>query len=191
MKIQPIKNKMFLEDAICLYRDFWDRAWEGHSYKQICNFDGSGDDLDMLNYCEYELGYPDKTYDSAAIIWGNVIEKNTKLKWGEDELGNIYLYSEYPRFSINVKAYVHERINSDFSEFDCGSFSFLTEKIAIEMLMVNNSYEDIAALAEIVFQYSGDYLYSIYFMSAVCTLYKKKTDMMNSLREILNDEDES
>ena len=186
MKIKPIKNIEFLQNSICIYSDFWDLVWRGHDEKQACRFDGSSEDLDMLDYCEYEVGHPVENYDSAAIIWGNVIQKNTLLKWGEDENENIYLYSDqYPRFSINVKEYVHGVIHSNISQFE--SFSILTEKIALEMLIAQFPYDDIADLSNIVFEFSvqGGDSYSERMKWAIRELYKSKGDKIDELQKSL------
>ena len=189
MKIYPIKNEIFLQNAIKLYSEFWGRVWTGHAEKQECMFDGSSGDLGMLEYCEYEVGYPEENYDNAAIIWANVIKKNTILEWGEDKSGNIYLYSdEYPKFFINVKEYVYGVVESDISQFE--SFSFLTEKVAIEMLIAKFSIEDISGLKNIVFEYSSQNWdsYSDRFMWSIRELYEESVSKIDKLKSSLNGE---
>jgi len=160
-------NLQFLDEAITLYESFWEKNWHGHEEKQECNFDGSSKDLDMLGYCEYELGFPEENYDSAALIWANVIQTNSILDWGRDKKGNICLFysgDKYSTFSINIENYVSEFMYRNISQFD--NFYYLTEKVLIDIFMTEISAEPYKELLKIVkssedYSYSGSLIYSI------------------------------
>ncbi len=186
--IKEISNTSFLNKTINLYRDFWDKRWQGHENKQTCNFDGSMQDLRMLDYCEYELGHPDDSYKSASIIWANVIQKNTDLIWGEEN-GELYLFtgdSEFPRFNVNIHRFVMNIINSDISQFH--SFPVLTEKLLINMLMSEYQIENLDKLKSIVFQYTNECSasFSESFIYAVGEIYKDHKQNLKELHGVLD-----
>lgn len=151
MRINPVDDFAFLEEAIELYKQFWTRAWRGHEDKQACSFDGSIDDLHMLNYCEYELGHPGPGYESAAIIWANVIVTNTVLSWGKDSVGNLVLFDgndDYVKYSVDIIYFVTDLIESSLSQFD--SFVMVTEKLAIDMIMQNYELTELNGLKNLI-----------------------------------------
>lgn len=178
---------MFLVEAQDLYRDFWDKAWQGHKDKQICNFDGTVEDLHMLGYCEYELGYPEDGYASAAIIWANVIRTNSVLDWGQNESGEIYLHAEeeHIRYSLDIEAFVLNFIDSGVSQFE--GFDFLTEKVLIEMFVADFSAEDVRGLLSIVQECAAatDDTYSARFASAVREIYGDQSKICKQLSDLL------
>jgi len=186
-KTIEIADTFFLDDAIKLYRNFWDKCWQGHSNKQTCNFDGTIKDLEMLDYCEYELGHPDESYRAASIIWANVILTNSNLIWGEKK-AEVYLFSgenEYPSFEINVHKYVKGIIESDISQFE--SFSVLTEKLVIDMLMSGYDISNLRELQAIVYHYTYQHSesYSENFVYALSELYKQHPRYLKDLHEVL------
>ena len=148
--ITKANNSEFLLDAIQLYKRHWELAWVGHSDQQECNFDGSILDIDMLGYCEYELGHPEENYKAASFIWGNVIQKHTNLEWGIQN-NQYFLFTDedgYCNFNINVHSYIAEIINSNISQFE--SFSIATEKVALDMVLSNYPTDVILDLVTLV-----------------------------------------
>ena len=169
--IKSETNLFFLEEAIDLYRSFWNKNWHGHKDKQECSFDGSSKDLDMLAYCEYELGFPEENYESAAIIWANVIQANSILDWGRDKKGNICLFysgDEYSTFSLNIENYVSEFMYRNVSQFD--NFYYLTEKVLIDIFITEASAEPYMKLIKIV-KSSKEYSYSENLMYSIQEIY--------------------
>lgn len=184
--LQKITDLSFLKEAIDLYGGFWERNWSGHENKQECLFDGSKQDLNMLAYCEYELGFPEEDYDNAALIWANVIYANSYLEWGCDQDRNIYLYHEENgdyTFAINVKSYVFGFMVSNVSQFD--NFHFLTEKILIEMMLSNqhtiNEYDELIK----IIQEFGEYSYSESLIEAIGDIYKPSSKKCKELSKLL------
>lgn len=186
--IKPVSNYLFLVEAQDLYREFWDTAWQGHQDKQICNFDGSVDDLDMLGYCEYELGFPEENYSKAAIIWANVIRSNSVLDWGQNESGEIFLHAKEEhmfRYSLNIEAFVLNFIQSGISQFE--SFDFLTEKVLIEMFVAELSAADAQGLLSIVKARTAatDDTYSSRYAYAVREVYGEQSALCRELSNVL------
>lgn len=187
MGIIELKDTFFLNDAITLYRKFWDECWHTHKNKQECNFDGSFMDLMMLDYCEYELGHPDDSYDTAAIIWANVIEKNSILIWGEKN-ADVYLFTgehQWPKFEVNVNQFVKSVVDSELSQFE--SFAVLTEKLIINMLISGFQIEDLRNLKKILDKYilKNSETYSEHIIQAIGELYKDNKMVLEELHKIL------
>lgn len=163
----------FLEAAILCYRAFWERAWQGHSHPQTCHFNGGLGDLRMLAYCDYELGHPDATYQTAALLFANIIETNTDLCWGEDASGEYYLFSaqSYPRFACRVSDFVMTLSHSGLSQFD--SFEVLSEKILLELLMAGFERSQLTRLKAIVdaCRADGSETYSEKMLEAIAGLF--------------------
>ena len=146
-------------------------------------------DLRMLDYCEYELGHPDETYKSASIIWANVILKNTDLLWGEKN-GEVYLFTgdqEYPKFDVNIYSFVKDIVDSGISQFD--SFSVLTEKLLINMLMSEYQIENLGKLKSIVHEYTdeGSASFSESIIYAVGEIYKDHQQNLKALHGVLDE----
>ncbi|PWQ93447.1 hypothetical protein DKT75_17615 [Leucothrix arctica] len=142
----------------------------------------------MLGYCEYELGHPDDSYEAASIIWANVILNNTDLLWGEKK-AEIYLFTDdkdYPTFEVNVHRYAKNMIDSGISQFD--SFSFMTERLLIDMLLAGYQIEELQRLKSIVYECTNDNngSYSERFITAAGELYKANKENLTHLHDMLN-----
>lgn len=188
--IEPVKEFNFLVEAQDLYREFWDRAWLGHEDKSICNFDGSSQDLDMLAYCEYELGFPEESYSNAAIIWGNVICRNSIAEWGRDSSGALHIFAHEEhvyRYAIHLQSYVHNFMDSGLSQFQ--SFEFLTEKVLIEMMLTDIPLDQVRDLHSIVKSNAepNDDSYSRRYIYALTEIYGPDSKMCTELSSLLKE----
>jgi len=187
MQIKPVKNMDFLEAAILCYRQFWERAWQGHPHPQSCHFDGGLGDLRMLAYCDYELGHPDATSQTAALLFANIIATNTDLCWGEDTSGAYYLFSAqaYPRFACRVSDFVMALSHSGLSQFD--SFEVLSEKILLELLMAGFELSELTGLKAIVdaCRADGCETYSEKMLDAIARLYDLKEADLDGFLSLL------
>ncbi len=60
--------------------------WESIRSLFPCAFEGTGDDIDALDYLDYEgLKYPASGFAGAALVWGNVIATQMPFHWFFDE----------------------------------------------------------------------------------------------------------
>jgi hypothetical protein len=65
--------------------------WERHGPLFPCSFEGAPDDLDALDYLDYEIGLPRSDLWGAALIWGGVLVANGPFRWILDDLGGYIL----------------------------------------------------------------------------------------------------
>lgn len=183
--IKKETNLKFLDEAVNLYQSFWERNWRGHEYKQECNFDGSSKDLDMLGYCEYELGFPEEDYNSAALIWANVIQTNSILDWGRDKKGAVCLFysgDKYSPFSIRIENYVSDFMYREISQFE--NFFLLTEKVLIDIFLTEISTEPYKKLIKIVKSFEDD-SYSERLIYSIQEIYGFRSSKCDELANIL------
>ncbi len=184
--ITPITDTTFLNESIKIYKDFLNSLKDGEGNKIICNFDGSIEDLHMLGYCEYEIGFPEEDYAHAAFIWANVIYTNSSLIWGQDKNKNIYLFSENDSFAINIKSYVFDFMFGHTSQFY--NFGYLTEKLYLEMSIAEFSFEELEKLLYVVKNISNHLdSYSKELIYAIKDTYKKQTSELNKFISILKE----
>ena len=76
--------------------------WESIRPLFPCAFEGSGIDVDALDYLDYEgLRYPSCGQAGASLVWGNVIATQMPFRWFFDEdLGSLMLRSQEKGLTI-------------------------------------------------------------------------------------------
>jgi len=185
-----IEDDSFVEKSIEVYKKFWDKCWEGHKHKQKCDFIGDIDDIKMLNYCNYELGFPEKDFYHASIVLGNVIKKHTGLLWAKDSAGNIALV-ESPeqcfRYTVSIHNRVKDAMNTRHTEWE--EFNILLQKIYFEMLLAFIEVEEIPLFEKLILEleHDDDLLYSTQYMLG--RLLKHRNDingLENAITELKN-----
>lgn len=191
-----IEDTSFVSKSIDVYKKYWDKCWEGHKYKQKCSFNGDIEDIEMLYYCHYELGFPEKDFYHASVIFGNVIRKHTGLLWAKDNAGNIALMSG-PEHPFNYTVSIHNRIKDAMNTFhsEWEHLNLLLQKIYFEMLMAGFDAEDIPLFEKLILEQEcdSDFIYSIQYELGKLLKHRNDVhsleDVIKELRDSFNKED--
>ncbi len=85
-----------------------------------CAFEGTGDDIEALDYLDYEsLSYPKSGQAGASLIWGHVIATQMPFRWCFDEdLGGLVLRSRDGVLTVWPFGRVYESQRSFETQFD-------------------------------------------------------------------------
>ena len=88
--------------AVLAAQDEFRVYWESIRPLFPCAFEGSGIDVDALDYLDYEgLRYPSCGQAGASLVWGNVIATQMPFRWFFDEdLGSLMLRSQEKGLTI-------------------------------------------------------------------------------------------
>ncbi len=107
-------------EAVQAARDAFRAHWESIRPIFPCAFDGTGVDIDALDYLDYEgLRYPVSGQAGASLIWGNVIATQMPFNWlFDDDLGSLVLRSRERGFTVWPFGRVYESQRSAETQFD-------------------------------------------------------------------------
>lgn len=100
------------------------------------HFDGGPDDLDALNFIDYEAGYHPQGTSGAAIIWSGVLVKTGVFKWavGDDARLALVTTYDYPRVAIFPEARLAEIENSSWpAPINARRFQWLLEELVVRL----------------------------------------------------------
>jgi len=147
--------------AKALYKEYWSQFdfsnylpdWE----PRRATFDGEVFDLDALAFCEYEVGFPDEDWSSAALIWAQVMVVSGEAQWLEPINGQIAICgpnSDYPWCVFFPVSRVSEMRLRQFPQFD--RFATLTDLFVLQLLHVGYEVESIPKLCRISLQQEYD-----------------------------------
>jgi hypothetical protein len=108
--------------------------WESIRPIFPCAFDGTGVDIDALDYLDYEgLRYPDSGQAGASLIWGNVIATQMPFNWFfDDDLGSLVLRSRERGLTVWPFGRVYESQRSAETQFD--KYRRLLEWVVLQSL---------------------------------------------------------
>ncbi|MHC4551914.1 MAG: hypothetical protein ACYSUT_03990 [Planctomycetota bacterium] len=129
--VVPCDAERVIEKARDIYKKYTKTASDANMISS--RILGSRDDIDMLDYCIYELGFPEDNYYYASFIWGNVLQKNMKLSWGTFNEQYVLYHENHFKYMIFPYYRVIEAMNFPVPQFD--KFSWLTEKTIWEISM--------------------------------------------------------
>ncbi|MBC7821133.1 MAG: hypothetical protein IAG10_29960 [Planctomycetaceae bacterium] len=137
------------------FRAYW-KAANQPSYK----FEGAREDVQALDYLDYELGYPKSEYQGAAFIWGEVLRRHYPLlQWRIGDEGEWFLVADdFPSYSIWPYARIVETQNSSIPQF--GKYQILTEKTVVDFLLFSDLDDDAQGRLKslIDWDYYGDFM---------------------------------
>lgn len=121
-------------EAVRAALDEFRAHWESIGPIFPCSFEGSGADLDALDYLDYEgLSYPDSGQAGASLVWGNVIATQMPFRWFfDDGLGSLVLQSQIRRLTIWPFGRVYESQRSAETQFD--KYRRLLEWVVLQSL---------------------------------------------------------
>lgn len=123
-------------EAVRAAMDEFRAHWESIRPIFPCSFDGSGVDIDALDYLDYEgLSYPDSGQAGAALVWGNVIATQMPFGWFfDDELGSLVLRPRGRERELTIWPFgrVYESQRSAETQFD--KYRRLLEWVVLQSL---------------------------------------------------------
>ncbi|MCE9590735.1 MAG: hypothetical protein K8S99_09450 [Planctomycetes bacterium] len=98
-------------------------------------FDGSRDDIDALDFIDYEAGHHPEGLAGAAVIWGGVIVATGALSWaiGDDQHFVLVGDPHWPRALIFPYARVAELSGSSSPQY--GKYQWLLEEAVLRLSM--------------------------------------------------------
>jgi hypothetical protein len=107
-----------------------------------CSFEGTIDDIDALDYLDYEgLSYPSSGQVGAALVWGNVVASQLPFRWSfDDEIGGLILQSHERELTIWPFGRVYESQRSAETQF--AKYRRLLEWVVLQSLGLNLLDED-------------------------------------------------
>lgn len=158
-EIEELEELAIVTDV---FRKFWAHVRGTDNHLPACAFEGGEEDLFVLSYCIYEVGFPDDDSHLVSLIWANVMRRATPLVWAKDESGNIALKSpgdQFPRFLFYPHSNLLELLESSVTQFD--TFEVLTEKLLAQMCAAGYELNEIASLVEIVIGLESDSEFSL------------------------------
>ena len=106
--------------AVRAAQDEFRAHWESIRPLFPCAFEGTGVDIDALDYLDYEgLPYPNSGQAGASLIWGNVIATQMPFRWSFDEdLGGLVLRSKEGGLTVWPFGRVYESRRGAETQFD-------------------------------------------------------------------------
>lgn len=136
-----------LEEALELYREFAKRTDLRTPAGTEIRFDGSADDLYGLDYCVYELGFPEEGYRSASLIWAHAIVNLTELHWME-AVGSEFAIGASYEGHANLVFFPHTRLLEvfarGFSQYE--GFTVLKDHLLLHALDAEYEPDDLPRL---------------------------------------------
>lgn len=118
-----------IESTRCAYRAMW---------KELKNvprreFDGGREDIDALDFIDYEAGRHPEGLAGAAIIWGGVLVATGALSWAIGDEQHFVLVGDpdFPRALIFPYARIAEIHHSSCPQF--GKFKWLLDEVILRL----------------------------------------------------------
>lgn len=109
-------------------------------------FDGGRDDIDALDFIDYEAGHHPEGLAGAAVIWGGVLASTGVLSWaiGDEQHWVLVGDPDYPRALIFPYARVAEINHSSGPQF--GKYEWLLEEAVLRLAYLGFGDEEEAKL---------------------------------------------
>lgn len=109
-------------------------------------FDGSREDIDALDFIDYEAGHHPDGLAGAAVIWGGVLASTGVLSWaiGDEQHWVLVGDPDWPRALIFPYARVAEINHSSGPQF--GKYEWLLEEAVLRLICLSLSEEEAAKL---------------------------------------------
>lgn len=100
MYIRPPTSTEF--ESIETTREAYRKMWSKITNVPERRFDGSREDIDALDFIEYEAGHHPEGHAGAAIIWGGVLVSTGVVSWaiGNDQHWVLVGDPDYPKVLI-------------------------------------------------------------------------------------------
>jgi hypothetical protein len=123
-------------DAVRSALDEFRAHWESIGPVFPCSFEGTGADIDALDYLDYEgLKYPSSGQAGAALVWGNVVATQLPFRWFlDDELAGLVLRSQSCGLGLTIRPFgrIYESQRSAETQFD--KYRWLLESVVLQAL---------------------------------------------------------
>lgn len=98
-------------------------------------FAGDPVDIRALDYLDYEsLAYPPGGYESAALVWGNVLATCVGFEWATSAGGDLLLRLEEPGYRLVVWPFARVFEAQCRTSPQDGKYNRLTARVAAECL---------------------------------------------------------
>jgi hypothetical protein len=109
-------------------------------------FDGSREDIDALDFIDYEAGHHPEDLAGAAVIWGGVLASTGVLSWaiGDEQHWVLVGDPDWPRALIFPYARVAEINHSSGPQF--GKYEWLLEEAVLRLACSGVGEEEEAKL---------------------------------------------
>ena len=109
-------------------------------------FDGSREDIDALDFIDYEAGSHPEGLPGAALIWGGVLASTQVLSWaiGDEQHWVLVADPDWPRALIFPYARVAELDHSSGPQY--GKYEWLLEEAVLRLTFLGFGEDDEAKL---------------------------------------------
>jgi len=128
------------------YRSMWTKL-KNVPYRA---FDGTREDIDALDFIDYEAGHHPEGLAGAAVIWGGVLAATGVLSWAVGDEQHFVLVGEpdYPRALIFPYARVSELAHSSAPQF--GKYEWLLEEAVLRLSCLGFDDEAVGKLRSLL-----------------------------------------
>lgn len=100
-----------------------------------CEFAGTLEDINALDYLDYEgLRYPPSYWKGAALIWGNVLVQQLGFSWATGPDGEFLLTHDAPDNRITILPYARILEAQERSRPKFGRYAWLLDRAIQECL---------------------------------------------------------
>ena len=113
---------------------------------------GTANDLSLLNWCEYETGYPGEDWVVGAHVWANLIVSVGSASWAKGENSELYLVSPLAsdgwnrwRFEV-LPMYKHFQLN-EYVQW--GAVDTLTQFFMVHVLFGGGELSDLKGVIQL------------------------------------------
>ena len=136
-----------INSAITIFENFCEKF----HFKET-NVTGTLNDLILLNYCEYETGYPDGDWVVGARIWANMVVSVGSAAWARGEGGELFLVSPlasdgYNRWSYEILPMFQHYQYNEYVQW--GAVDTLTQFFMIHVLFGGGELSEIKGLLKL------------------------------------------
>lgn len=143
-----------IESTRCAYRAMWAELKNVPERR----FDGCRQDINALDFIDYEAGHHPEGLAGTAVIWGGVFAKTGLLSWaiGDEQHWVLVGDIDWPRALIFPYARVAEINHSAGPQF--GKYEWLLEETILRLISLGVGEEEAAKLRALLVAESESFL---------------------------------